>query len=68
MSWGMTGMYKEAMDLMRNIHAERLSKTSVPIIIISIAQSMDLWLTMQLQSMKGNFIRNLRTNIVIHCY
>lgn len=23
---GMTGMYKEAMDLMRNIHAERLSK------------------------------------------
>ena len=24
---------------------------------------MDLWLTMQLQSMKGNFIRNLRTNM-----
>ena len=27
---GMTGMYKEAMDLMRNIHAERLSKKLRP--------------------------------------
>ena len=27
---GMTGMYKEAMDLMRNIHAERLSKNLRP--------------------------------------
>ena len=63
---GMTGMYKEAMDLIFMQNGCR--KTSVPIIIISIAQSMDLWLTMQLQSMKGNFIRNLRTNIVIHCY
>ena len=27
---GMTGMYKEAMDLMRNIHAERLSKSLRP--------------------------------------
>ena len=27
---GMTGMYKEAMDLMRNIHAERLSKNLLP--------------------------------------
>ena len=64
----MTGMYKEAMDLMRNIHAERLSKNLRPYYYHIYRTIYGLMADYAVQSMKGNFLRNLRTNIVIHCY
>ncbi len=65
---GMAGMYKEAMDLMRNIHIERLSKNLRPYYYHIYRTIYGLMADYAVTKDEKNFIRNLRTNIVIHCY
>lgn len=63
----MTGMYKEVMDLMRNIHIDRLPVDIHPYYYHIYRTVYGLMADYAVTAYERSFIRSLRTNIVIRC-